>query len=126
MEEVEKAEPDIPTGPLMGWTLAVRHRVNGSYVHRPANLTADDSWKIEYHIRELSEEDRWKLYEKVKTTRNKLIGEEREKSSESLHNYRQLIKRYSDRGREWRQEQDALAAQTETRVFQPLGPGSEV
>ncbi|KAF1971731.1 Pet127-domain-containing protein [Bimuria novae-zelandiae CBS 107.79] len=126
VEEVKKERSETPKGPLIGWTLAVRHRLNGSYVERPQSLEPNDSWTIEYHIRELNEDDRWNLYEKVKTKRNKLIGEAREETSASLQTYRALINKYTEKGRKWREEQDALAAQTEAKVFQPLGPGSEV
>ncbi|KAJ4353819.1 uncharacterized protein N0V89_005549 [Didymosphaeria variabile] len=120
-------EPDVPKGPLMGWTLAVRHRLNGHYVERPVSLTPEDSWTIEYHIRELNETDRWNLYEKVKKNRNQLIGEERDKEGAKKHmeKYRELIKKYSERGRQWREEQDALAAKVEPKVYEPLGPGSQ-
>lgn len=119
--------PETPKGPLMGWTLAVRHRLNGAYVERPSKLTPEDSWTIEYHIRELNESDRWSLYAKVKKTRDALIGEARDSASKqgSLDAYRQLIKRYSDKGRKWREEQDVLAAAAEPLVYEPLGPGSE-
>ncbi|KAJ4303082.1 hypothetical protein N0V90_001973 [Kalmusia sp. IMI 367209] len=136
-EEVEEAStegartadiPPTPTGPLMGWTLAVRHRVNGSYVNRPESIESGDAWTIEYHIRELNEEDRWALYEKVKSKRNDLIGEERDREDRKarMEKYREVIKRFSVRGRKWRDEQDALAAQVEQQVYQPLGPGSQV
>lgn len=120
-------EPEAPTGPLMGWTLAVRHRLNGHYVERPEDITPEDSWTIEYHVRELDEKDRWSVYEKVKRKRNELIGEERDKAGAKARTdkYRDLIKRISEKGRKWRTEQDALAAEAETKVFEPLGPGSQ-
>jgi hypothetical protein len=123
----ESDAPEVPRGPLMGWTLAVRHRLNGEYVERPRKLEPDDSWTIEYHIRELNETDRWDLYEKVKKNRNELIGEERDKAGtkKNMEKYRELIQKYSDRGRQWREEQDALAAEVETQVYEPLGPGSQ-
>jgi hypothetical protein len=119
--------PEASKGPLMGWTLAVRHRLNGEYVERPRKLEPDDSWTIEYHVRELNETDRWNLYEKVKQSRSELIGEERDKGGmkKGLERYRGLIQKYSDRGRQWREEQDALAAEVETKVYEPLGPGSQ-
>lgn len=126
-EDAKNSEPEVPKGPLMGWTLAVRHRLNGAYVERPENLSPDDSWTLEYHIRELNESDRWILYEKVKKKRNDLIGEERDSASAraSMDKYREVIKKYTNRGRAWREQQDALAAQHEPEIFQPLGPGSE-
>jgi len=115
-----------PNGPLMGWTLTLRHRVNGRYVDRPETLRPNDSWTVEYHIAEMNQDDAWPQYEKVKLKRKKLIGEEvdRMESVMGLDRYRMMIRRISDRGRAWRQEQDAIAARMEQRIYQPLGPGS--
>ena len=126
-QDAESPEPEPATGPLMGWTLVVRHRLNGSYVERPENLKASDSWTVEYHIREIKEADRWPLYEKVKKKRDDLIGEQRdsEGAKAGLERYREVIRKYTNRGRKWREEQDALAAQGEPEIFQPLGPGSK-
>ncbi|KAL5445513.1 hypothetical protein PMIN06_008052 [Paraphaeosphaeria minitans] len=118
--------PEEPKGPLMGWTLAVRHRFNGEYVERPTKLTPNDSWTIEYHIRELAESDRWSLYEKIKKTRDDLMSKARDKeNNKGLDQYRKLIERYTEKGRKWRERQDALAAKADPQVYEPLGPGSE-
>jgi len=130
VEDVEKnaVEEDLaktPTGPLMGWTLAVRNRVNGVYVERPENISPEDKWTVEYHIKEIAPEARWNLYSKVKDDRQKLIGRTEEGENTGLENYRRIIRNFSNRGRRWREQQDMADDQAEKQVFQPLGPGSE-
>lgn len=113
-----------PSGLLMGWTLTVRSKVNGGYVDRPEALTPEDDWKLEYHIQEIPEHTRWKLYEATKHRRRKLVGQNEEEVNAGLALYRRLIQRYSDRGREWRQKQDELKESIGVQIFRPLGPGS--
>lgn len=127
VEDAQAPGPGSAQPPLMGWTLVVRHRLNGSYVERPENLKPMDSWTVEYHVREINEDDRWPLYEKVKEKRDKLIGEARDSPSAKagIEKYRQVIKKYTNRGREWREGEDALAAQSQPEVYRPLGPGSK-
>jgi hypothetical protein len=119
------AADDEPRGPLMGWTLTVRSKVNGGYVDRPRRITAEDEWKLEYHIQEIPEESRWRLYNAVKDRRHGLIGLETEEVDKSLQNYRNLIQRFSTRGREWREAQDKLNEEMGIQMYKPLGPGSE-
>jgi hypothetical protein len=115
-----------PTGPLMGWTLTVRNLVNGGYVEQPSKLDNQDEWKIEYHMKEIPEESRWKLYNALKERRHQLIGQDEEEASKGLKHYRDLIKRFSDKGRRWRNEQDKLNNASPGQLFRPLGPGSDV
>ncbi|KAF2676766.1 Pet127-domain-containing protein [Lentithecium fluviatile CBS 122367] len=124
-EEAATEESPNPTGPLMGWTLAIRNRVNGVYVDRPDTLDPDDSWTVEYHIKEIAADARWNLYSKVKKERESLIGKKDDEENRSLSRYRQMIRKYSDRGRTWRQKQDEAEEGTVKQVFRPLGPGSE-
>src|SRR5690242_7404706 len=37
-------------GPLMGWTVTIRNKVNGHYLPRPEQLEPEDNWEIEYNI----------------------------------------------------------------------------
>jgi hypothetical protein len=113
-------------GPLMGWTLTVRNLVNGGYVEQPNKLDNQDEWKIEYHMKEIPEESRWKLYNALKERRHQLIGQDEEEASKGLKHYRDLIKRFSDKGRRWRNEQDKLNNASPGQLFRPLGPGSDV
>ncbi|KAF2275211.1 Pet127-domain-containing protein [Westerdykella ornata] len=114
----------VPRGPLMGWTLTTRNRVNGHYVERPEDLTPTDDWEVEYHIQEIPEASRWKLYDTMQKRREALLGQDRETQSKALSRYRGIIKKYSIAGREWREEQDRIDAEMGRRIFRPLGPGA--
>lgn len=111
--------------PLIGWTLTVRSKVNGGYVDRPMDLNQDDDWKIEYHIQEVPEKSRWRIYNQVKERRRGLSVMEGKEVDSGLQAYRNLIQRYSDRGRKWRAEQDKINADKGIELYKPLGPGSE-
>jgi hypothetical protein len=115
----------MPSGPLMGWTLTVRSKVNGGYVDRPRGLQQEDDWKLEYHVQEIPEESRWRLYEALKERRRGLVGQQEQEVDKGLLNYRNLIKRFSNRGREWREKQDKLNEETGVQMYRPLGPGSD-
>jgi hypothetical protein len=112
-------------GPLMGWTLTVRNRVNGAYVDRPEKLTPDDEWTIEYYLKEMEEETVWKAYKALQKRRETLIGKSKEEQAAELQSYRNLIHRYSRAGRVWRQKQDEIDAQSGQTVYRPIGPGSD-
>lgn len=124
-DDTPPATDDTPRGPLMGWTLTVRNKVNGGYVDRPTKFENEDDWKLEYHIQEIPEESRWRLYNAVKERRHGLIGLEEQEVDKSLQNYRNLIQRFSNRGREWRETQDKLNEEMGVQVYKPMGPGSE-
>jgi hypothetical protein len=123
--EGETGETTTSEGPLMGWTLTVRNLVNGGYVDRPNRLDNSDEWKIEYHMKEIPEESRWKLYNALKDRRHQLIGQDEEEASKSLKHYRDLIKRFSNKGRKWREEQDKLNDANPGQLYRPLGPGAD-
>jgi hypothetical protein len=110
-------------GPLLGWTLTVRNKVNGDYVERPENLQDEDSWNLEYHIKEIGDNMLWKSYNAIKERRRKLAPNQ--STSESLEHYRDLIKRYTKRGRAWRAKQDQLLEEQGVKMYRPLGPGSD-
>ena len=112
-------------GPLMGWTLTVRSKVNGNYVDRPRKFNNDDEWVVEYHVQEIPETSRWRLYNALRTRRRGLIGMEDQEVDKGLQSYRNLIQRFSNRGREWRKEQDKINEDLGIQVYKPLGPGSE-
>jgi hypothetical protein len=121
-DETSTNEPE-PSGPLMGWTLTIRNKVNDGYVAQPTKLTPEDEWKIEYHVQEIPEGSRWRLYTAVKERRRGLVGGETE-ADKSLQNYRNLIQRFSNRGREWREKQDKLNEEMGIQMYKPMGPGS--
>lgn len=121
------ASADPPEdGPLVGWILTVRSKVNGEYVDRPTDLQGSDDWKIEYHIQEVQESKLREMYMKVKERRRLLIGQDDEEVNKNLKHYRETIQRYTQRGREWRQQQDEMDRAKDVQLYKPLGPRSEV
>lgn len=123
-QEATETSNDDANKLLIGWTLALRNRVNGCYVERPEKLEPSDTWTVEYHIKEMGEVALPKLYEQVKTERQKLIGEDRTEQKGSLRQYLSIIKKYSERGRKWREEQDKIDEKVGQQMYRPLGPGS--
>jgi len=121
----DRAADESADTPLMGWTLTVRNRVNGESVPRPHNLTPSDDWSLEYHIKDISPDSQRRIYSMLQERRRKLIGLSEEEISTQLRIYRELIQRYSKRGRQWRDEQDKIDEQIGKRLYTPLGPGSE-
>lgn len=114
-----------PSGPLAGWVVTIRNKVNGQYVTRPENLESEDNWAIEYHMREIAPDEVWALYNKTLDRRHALIGQDDEHTDQRLESYRKVIQRYASRGRKWRTQQDAIDEQRGVGVFKPLGPGTE-
>ncbi|UPX12341.1 uncharacterized protein EKO05_0002895 [Ascochyta rabiei] len=112
-------------GPLVGWTLTIRNKVNGHYLTRPEKLEPEDNWQIEYHINEIEEASAWDLYNAIKERRRQLIGLNDDEQSKGLVNYRKIIQRFASRGRTWRAKQDQLDEERGVQLFTPLGPGSE-
>jgi hypothetical protein len=123
--EVATATTPPPDGPLIGWTLTVRSKVNGGYVERPEQFTQEDDWNVEYHVQEIPEASRWRLYNALKERRRGLIGMEEQEVDKGLKNYRDTIQRFSNRGREWRKQQDKLNEEMGVQLYRPLGPGSD-
>ncbi|KAI2487230.1 mitochondrial mRNA processing protein PET127 [Pyrenophora tritici-repentis] len=121
------ADPVVASNePLLGWTLTVRSVVNGGYVERPENFREEDEWKIEYHMKEIPETRCRPLYNALKERRRQLVGLRDEEADKSLQHYRDMIRRFSERGRVWRAEQDKLDEGKVPLLFRPLGPGSGV
>ncbi|KAF3035960.1 hypothetical protein E8E12_006888 [Didymella heteroderae] len=112
------------SGPLAGWTLTVRNKVNGHYLKRPENLEPEDNWQIEYHIADIENENVWNLYTATKERRRQLVGKDEEEEDKGLANYRKIIQRYASRGRTWRTKQDQINEERGVQMFKPLGPGT--
>lgn len=115
---------EVDSGPLAGWTLTVRNKVNGHYLKRPENLEPEDNWQIEYHIAEIESENVWNLYDATKERRRLLVGKDEQEENKGLANYRKLISRFSSRGRKWRTKQDQIDEARGVQIFKPLGPGT--
>ncbi|KAF2261090.1 Pet127-domain-containing protein [Lojkania enalia] len=111
--------------PLAGWVLTIRNRVNGTYVRRPAQFTSSDAWTLEYYIREIAEGKDKTIYEQLRERQRQLLERSEEEMSKDLKVYRNLLKRFSSSGRQWREEQDRIDARLGKRVYRPQGPGAE-
>lgn len=125
--EIEsEAAQDTSTHPphVKGWTLTIRNRVNGSFVARPENLRPEDDWSIEYTIAEITPLRVDTLYEAVIARRKKLLTFNKDQENNSWKGFRETIRKYTQKGRDWRETQDAIDARLGKRVFRPLGPGS--
>jgi hypothetical protein len=113
------------SGPLIGWTITVRNKVNGQYIKRPEQLEREDNWQIEYNVQQIADSNVWKLYNATKERRRQLVGLNDDEVDQGMLNYRKVIQRYASRGRTWRAQQDVIDEGRGVRVFRPLGPGSE-
>lgn len=113
------------SGPLAGWTITIRNKLNGQYVKRPDQLEPEDNWQVEYNVQEIADANVWKLYNATKERRRQLVGLSDDEVDQGLQNYRKVIQRYASRGRTWRAQQDQIEEQRGVHVFRPLGPGSE-
>lgn len=119
--EVANDQSQPPGGPIMGWTLTLRHRVNGEIVSSPSNLTSNDRWTIEYTYHELEGANATRLYELCKRRRAKALTVVDKDLENERNVFRQLLKKYTEKGRKWRVEQDKLdEAMGEAVVFRPL------
>ncbi|OCK75469.1 Pet127-domain-containing protein [Lepidopterella palustris CBS 459.81] len=109
--------------PLLGFTLTIRNVVNGAYVKRPEKFTPDDKWSIEYSIDEIPDVNNRpkRLYDALKKRRAASLDRETEIDEKSFRYYRNLISKYTDKGRAWRKEQDEIDEKMGKTVFQPLG-----
>ncbi|OCL10807.1 Pet127-domain-containing protein [Glonium stellatum] len=120
---------DQPTErtPILGFTLTIRNRVNGQYVIRPENLTPDDTWSLEYSLDEIAQTNNrdMRIYAQVKYRRaSELDFDKREKDSD-FDQYRKLLMKYSEQGRDWRKKQDKIDASIGVKVYRPLGDDAE-
>lgn len=120
-----KFEKDTASGgPLMGWTVTIRNKVNGHFMPRPEQLESEDNWEIEYNVQDIEEESVWQLYNAIKERRRQLVGLSDDETNQGLENYRKVIQRYASRGRKWRARQDKLDKKRGVRLYKPLGPGT--
>ena len=90
-------------------TLTLRNKVNGQYVLRPVDMTAEDKWEVEYSLVEVPEQSRAKaLYEACQVRRQKKFGDEAapEGQEEVLSGYVKRLREMSANGKVWRKEME--------------------
>ncbi|KAL8718531.1 MAG: hypothetical protein Q9225_004342 [Loekoesia sp. 1 TL-2023] len=94
---------------VLALTLAIRNKVNGSYVLRPVNLRPKDKWTIEYTLDEEPDAQRaWKLYRACQVRRKKKLSDDqvRGEDDNQVDHYIRRLRQMSREGAEWRKKQD--------------------
>lgn len=104
---------------VLGMTLTIRNKVDGRYVVRPTNIENKDSWTVEYSLKELEGPRANALYASCRGRRMKTFSAE-QTVDPGLEFYRKQLADMSNRGREWRKEQDVIDEAKAVVVFQPL------
>ena len=116
-DTLDPAEPS-KTKSILALVLTTRSKVNGNYRRRPEALSSNDEWQVEYSITEIASQARaWSLYESCKRRRKKILGKDQSDDSEENY-YRQMIRKYCEKGREWRSKMDDWEKQRQRIVFQ--------
>ena len=118
--EGSSQEENIADQPILHLQLHTANKVNDVYVTRPERLLPQDRWELEYRFDEVKERSKAvKAYNACIKRRTKLFEEtnnaERKKSSA----YFESIRKLSDRGRDWRREQDVVDEALGQVVYRP-------
>ena len=102
----EKEEAEQPIFLLQ---LHVANKVNDIYVARPEQLAPADKWDLEYRIDEVKETSKaLKMYSDCLKSRGKLFEETKNVEWKKSSFYIENLRRLSDKGRHWRQEQNVV------------------
>jgi Mitochondrial protein Pet127 len=96
--------------PLLAMTLAIRNKVNDQYVERPEELEEHEKWEVEYALSEVESPERArKLYTLTKERRWRALKTKSKDPNNVWNNtYISNIKKMSEKGREWRKNQDRI------------------
>ncbi|KAF4628076.1 hypothetical protein G7Y89_g10079 [Cudoniella acicularis] len=106
--------------PIMAMYLTIRNKVNGKYVDRPENLEADEEWKVEYALAEISDQEKVRLlYEASKQRRRNILdkGKMNKSSNEWNNRYIANIKKLNEKGRMHRKHLQEIEAKEPLRVL---------
>jgi hypothetical protein len=122
-EDALDSDSDFNSDPteLLGFTLSIRNRVNGEYVTRPENLTAKDSWTIEYSLEAFSDdEEALSRYKDLRRRQRTAYGKVSDEAKiEGWYNswFMQQMYDVSEKGRKWREEMDRVDEKIGVRVY---------
>ncbi|TGO92445.1 hypothetical protein BPOR_0003g00430 [Botrytis porri] len=109
MSDIETILPDEePQKEILAMHLAIRNKVNDSYVVRPEKLTKDDKWVVEYALSEIPDHERaMNLYKATQLRRKTALRRSDEpdtKWAEERNNkFIAHLKYLAQSGRAWRQ-----------------------
>ena len=111
--------------PLLLLRLHIANKINGEYVARPEQLGPSDKWELEYRIDEVEDESKaLNLHRDCLNKKRKLVEQTRNEEKKNSSTYFETIRRLSDRGRHWRQGQDAADEAIGQIVYEPHFPTS--
>ena len=106
----EHPSDEGPATEILAMTLTLRNKVNGAYVHRPENMTAKDTWDVEYSLVEVPSNVRARaLYEACQMRRQKKLDQAttgKEGVEETLTGYVKRLREMSSKARVWREALD--------------------
>ncbi|KIX10596.1 uncharacterized protein Z518_01680 [Rhinocladiella mackenziei CBS 650.93] len=114
-QSLQKREP-VQEKEILAWKLNVRNLVNELPIIRPQNLTANDTWKVEYTLTPLPEASGRRNYTLCKA-RRKANLEEPQEQDEAVGYYIKRLVSMSKDGAQWRKKWDELDAQNERIVL---------
>lgn len=107
-----------PIGQVLAMTLTIRNKINDKYEARPNNLSAADTWKVEYSLVERDDPEKaWALYEACKARRAKRLTAQPDEGEENISGYIKSLRRLSEKGRKWRESMDAMDEAKPVRVL---------
>lgn len=101
----EEFEPTI-----MAMYLTTRNKVNGEPVQRPTSLNPEDEWELEYSLAEIESPSKARsLYDACKQRRNMVYNRDKEAddTNQWANSFREEIKRYTMKGKEYRAKLNA-------------------
>ncbi|KAI1449817.1 Pet127-domain-containing protein [Annulohypoxylon stygium] len=94
---------------LLGLILTIKNRVNGKYVTRPMNLSAKDSWNVEYNIEEIASQRASTIYAQCKSRRRKIFQDTGDKEAEWYQMFRGKLDEFTQAGRKFRAQEQKEA-----------------
>ncbi|KAF7941065.1 hypothetical protein BELL_0199g00110 [Botrytis elliptica] len=109
MSDVESTLPEeAPEKEILAMHLAIRNKVNDSYVVRPEKLTKDDKWVVEYALSEIPDHERaMNLYKATQLRRKTALRRSDEPDTkwaeERNSKFIAHLKDLAQSGRAWRQ-----------------------
>ncbi|KAI1131900.1 mitochondrial protein Pet127-domain-containing protein [Nemania abortiva] len=90
---------------LLCFTLTIKNKVNGAYVNRPDNLKKGDNWTVEYEIQEVNQPRAQKIYNQLMERRRKTLFNPGEKETEWHQMFQGNLKKFTQKGREFREQE---------------------
>jgi hypothetical protein len=91
---------------VVGFKVIARNEVNGQYVGRVEDITADDRWNLEYTIEEMPADKAAVRYQVCQSRRERALADS--KKQVRGHPYLPILLRLSKEGAEWRAVQDSI------------------